>query len=103
MYLRQFGKIGWTNKAFVFHFVNVSFNKISEDKKGMKEKLNDLNGFYVMNKWVEQIKDQISTARTDSYVTQMVLRYERELENHQITQEYIKSIPAREIGEKFLN
>ncbi|MFS8130974.1 MAG: glycosyltransferase family 2 protein [Candidatus Dojkabacteria bacterium] len=102
MYLRQFGKIGWTNRSFVFHFVNVSYNKISEEKKGMKENLNLLNGLYVMNKWIDKIKDQLPEARQDSYVSQMAFKYLRMLEEKEVTQEYIESIPAKEIGEAFL-
>ncbi|MEO6729261.1 MAG: glycosyltransferase [Candidatus Dojkabacteria bacterium] len=103
MYLKQFGKIGWTNKSFVFHYVNVSYNKISEEKKGMKERLHLLNGLYVMNKWIGNIKDHLDEARADSYVSQMALKYLKMLETKEVTQEYIQSIPAKEIGEVFLN
>jgi len=102
MYLRQFGKVGWTNRSFVFHYVNISFNKISEEKKGMKERLNLLNGLYVMNKWFGKIKNQLNEANPDSYVSQMALKYLKLLETKEVTQEYIESIPAKEIGEVFL-
>ncbi len=102
MYLRQFGRIGWTNRSFVFHFVNVSYNKISEEKKGMKERLHLLNGLYVMNKWISKIKDELPEIQEDSYVSQMLYKYLRMIEKKEVTQEYIESIPAKEIGRVFL-
>jgi GT2 family glycosyltransferase len=82
MYLKQFGKVGFTNKSYVYHFVNVSFNKINESKKNMKKMLHLLNGLYVMNKWESKVLEYLSAmskqelfARTDSYVLEMALRY----------------------------
>ncbi|MEP7104004.1 MAG: glycosyltransferase [Candidatus Dojkabacteria bacterium] len=109
MYLRKFGTIGWTNSSYVFHYVNISFNKISEEKKGMKEELNLLNGLYVMDKWSKEVLEGIKEmgpeeleARHDSYVVNMALKYlERVKEGAKFT-EYIQTIPAKSIGEKFL-
>lgn len=108
-YLRQFGEVGSTNKAYVFHFVNVSFNKISEDKKGMKDRLMQLNGLYVMDKWRDRIisdlnkidKDRL-LEQSNHYVLQMVYQYFALTSVNPELTEYIRSLPAKEIGEKFL-
>lgn len=108
-YLRQFGEVGSTNESYVFHFVNVSFNKINEDKKGMKNMLMLLNGLYVMNKWRERLtKDlqidnqKLLNASTNSYVLQMILNYFGLVAVKSELKDYIESLPAKEIGEKFL-
>lgn len=108
-YLRQFGEVGSTNKSYVFHFLNVSFNKISEDKKGMKNRLMLLNSLYVMDKWSERLKNDIIIldkeellSSTESYVVQAVLQYFGIVHVNPQFSQYIKSIPAKEIGEKFL-
>lgn len=108
-YLRQFGEVGSTNKSYVFHFLNVSFNKIAEDKKGMKNRLMLLNSLYVMDKWKDRLKndllkldyEQLLNA-TDSYVVQAVLQYFGIANVNPNIPSYIQSIPAKEIGEKFL-
>lgn len=108
-YLRQFGDIGSTNKSYVFHFLNVSFNKINEDKKGMKNRLMLLNSLYVMDKWNERLKQDLLELEkeellnsTESYVVQAVLQYFGIVNINPNHKDYIRSIPAKEIGEKFL-
>lgn len=108
-YLRQFGKVGSTNKSYVFHFLNISFNKISEDKKGMKNRLMLLNSLYVMNKWKERLREDLLNLSkdellnsTESYVVQAVLQYFGIVNVDSEFEKYIQTIPAKEIGEKFL-
>lgn len=108
-YIRQFGDVGSTNKSYVFHFLNVSFNKISEDKKGMKERLMLLNSLYVMDKWKERLKKDLNNLSiedllnsTNSYVVQAVVQYFGLTDIKPELSEYINSIPAKEIGAKFL-
>lgn len=109
MTLKQFGDVGFTNKSYVYHFVNISFNKISESKKGMKQMLHLQNGLYVMHKWQDKIRSTLSMmseneilARNDSYVVEMALKYLGLKETHKELDQYIKTIPARAIGEEFL-
>lgn len=108
-YLRLFGKVGWTDNAYVYHYYNVSFNKIKEDARGMKEKLQLLNGLYVMNKWQDYVKESLNAMnieqlidRNDSYVVKMALSYLGLTRVNPDIEQYISSVPAREIGEKFL-
>ncbi len=108
-YLRLFGKVGWTDNSYVYHYYNVSFNKIKEDAQGMKEKLQLLNGLYVMQKWkdymfksLSEMPIQVLIDRNDSYVVKMALSYLGILQTNPNAEEYINSIPAKEIGEKFL-
>jgi O-antigen biosynthesis protein len=108
-YIRQFGDVGSTNKSYVFHFLNVSFNKISEDKKGMKDKLMLLNSLYVMNKWRERLANDLNKLSieellnaNDSYVVKAVIQYFGLSAVKPSINEYIESIPATEIGERFL-
>lgn len=108
-YLRLFGKVGWTDNSYVYHYYNVSFKKIKEDAQGMKEKLQLLNGLYVMQKWKDymfkslaEMPIQVLIDRNDSYVVKMALSYLGILQTNPNAEEYINSIPAKEIGEKFL-
>lgn len=108
-YLRQFGEVGSTNNAYVFHFVNVTFNRISEDKQGMKDRLMQLNGLYVMDKWRERLTSDLQQINKDRlleqsnhYVLQMVYQYFALTTVNPEFIEYIRTLPAKEIGEKFL-
>ncbi len=109
MYLKQFGKVGWTNKAYVFHFVNASFKKINDSKKDLKKLLHFYNGLYVMKKWEKKIQPELEKmklndiyARTDSYVVNMALNYFALKDFKKDLGKFIDSIPAKELGEEFL-
>jgi hypothetical protein len=90
--------------------VNVSFDKISEERKGMKRMLMLLNGLYVMNKWEKEISTHLNNMdinslllRTDTHVVNMAIQYFGMKSLNPSLVDYIKSIPAKEIGERFLN
>lgn len=109
-YLRQFGRVGSIPRSYVFHFLNASFNKVNENKAGMKQSLMQLNGLYVMDKWRDRLKqdlaqinnEQLLTDVRTSHVLQTVINYLGLVEAKPELQEYIRSIPAREIGAEFL-
>lgn len=105
LYLRQFGTVGGTNKSYVFHFVNVSFDKLDPRKQAQKQRLQLLNGLYVMDKWKEYLlrelnamdREELLKAATDSYVVQTILHYLGIAETQPDIVDYIRSIPAREV------
>lgn len=110
LYLRQFGQVGSTTRSYVFHFENISFDKISEERKGMKNRLMMLNGLYVADKWRDYIRAEIKKLSFDellnlesSYVFKMIYTYEGLASTKPEILDYIRSIPAKEIGVRFLN
>lgn len=111
-YLRTKGLVGWTDEAYVYHYHNVSLNKLVKKNKSNNLKLDliKLNGFYVMYKWEKYIKKEIEKMslqkimdRQDSYVFRTALLYLGTIEAKPEFRDYISTIPAREVGEKFLN
>lgn len=110
-FLRQYGEIGVTNKAYVFHFHNISFNKFSSEKSELKRKLQLYNMLYVINKWEDRIKKDLASLDRDellrlsesSYEVQMMLKYFGMAEIDLSFKDFVKSTPAREIGMKLLN
>lgn len=108
-YLRQFGEVGATNKAYVFHFLNASLDKVQDEGHNLKNKLMLLNGFYVMNKYRDRLKQELAStskdelfANFDNYVLKMVLSYFGITSIDSDFQSYIETLPAREVGQKFL-
>jgi GT2 family glycosyltransferase len=57
-YLRQFGKIGSVNSSYVFHFVNTSLRKLNTHS--LKDKVKFLNRMYVIGKWNDRLRKDIS-------------------------------------------
>lgn len=110
MFLKQYGEVGWTNKTYVFHFVNESFRQIKDSKKDLKKLLHFYNGLYVMKKWEKEVKKSLEEmevnsiyARTDSYVVNMALEYLALKDTKKDLAKFIETIPAKELGKEFLN
>ena len=68
-----------------------------------------LNGLYVMDKWKDKIKAEIDKMTPDqltewnnSYVFQMIMTYFGMTGAKPEMVEYIRSLPAKEIGKTFL-
>ncbi len=108
-YFRQFGIVGWTDKSYVYHFHNVSFDKINLEKKGLKERLMQLNGLYIMHKWSDYLRKELNEMnhdeildRYDTHAMRMAIYYFGLITSKPSFKDYIESIPAKEIGEKFL-
>jgi GT2 family glycosyltransferase len=67
-YLRQFGEIGVCPASFIYHFVNVSFNKLDHHKSSLKTNLQFLNQVYVYLKWKDRILRDIQSLTLDQYM-----------------------------------
>lgn len=59
-YLREYGQIGGTSMVHVFHFGGRSI-KLFKKKKDLKEKLSELNGFYVCSKYINNFISNLQT------------------------------------------
>ncbi len=108
MYLRKFGKVGATNKSYVFHFVNMSINRLKKNNE-YKERIKHFNGLYVMNKWSKEIEKCLSYFSTEeraglksSYVAKMYFEYRKLVKSKPLTKEYIESLPAKAFESDFL-
>jgi len=110
-YLRQFGDVGVTNKSYVFHFVNTSFNILNPQKKNLKEKLQKLNQYYVINKWEERItrelknfdSEQILDLSYKSDLIKLILEYWGLKKHRPDFSSWIKTIPAKKIWRELNN
>jgi GT2 family glycosyltransferase len=110
-HLRQFGKVGKVEHAYVFHYLNVSFNQVNNVKQDLKRNLQQLNGYYVAQKWQDFILAEI--AKLDVEKTLELVRNTHEVDQFMqflglMAQragfsDYLKTSPARQIGEQFLN
>lgn len=107
-YLRKFGKVGATNRSYVFHFLNVSFNKLDPEKANAKAMLQKLNRFYVVDKSADEIKSFLESLSRDellrlSDVAQEVklwIEYFGIIAVDKDFSSYIKSLPAKEYAKK---
>jgi hypothetical protein len=107
-YLRQFGKIGYTNKSYVFHFLNTSLRSIGARKK-TKAQLVQLNAMYVIHKWRVYIRAELEklsistrlewTRTTDEMP--VYLQYFALAQDQEFTK-YIETIPAKQLVRDFL-
>lgn len=110
-YLRQFGEIGVTNRSYVFHFTNISFNKFHKEREVLKGELQRLNWFYIINKWEDRIKNDLKSLSREELLTlsdsspeiQIFLKYFGILNVDPEFKEFIKTIPAKKVGERLLN
>lgn len=106
-YLRKFGKIGKTDKAYVFHFLNASFNKLDVFKNSNRHYLKFWNGMYVMDKYAKELKELFTTFTVDQHrglvefpVYVMAMRYFGMVGVKPEMKEVIKTLPARQIWEE---
>lgn len=68
-YLRQFGQIGSTHKAYVFHFLGASFRILKKDSSSFdKDMMKRINALYVMHKWRDYFRSEISKLTTETLV-----------------------------------
>jgi GT2 family glycosyltransferase len=108
LYLRQFGDIGSTNNAYVFHFTNASFKLLGKGfRDSRKEKISDFNGYYIFQKWesyfIENIK-KLSPEDLYSYMQDRIMKKFAEyytLANiNQGFKDYVASLPAKKIWDE---
>ncbi len=67
-FLRQHGKVGVINTAYVFHFINASFNKLKREMTYAKEMLKFWNRMYVVNKWEKELKNEVSKLSLEEFI-----------------------------------
>lgn len=106
-YLRQFGEIGVINKSYVFHFLNISFNKLSKQKSLLKNNLKKYNLYYVFNKWRERLQEDLSLYSPAEIVEladnspeiKAIIDYFGMVEVNSDFKKFISTIPAKKLGE----
>jgi GT2 family glycosyltransferase len=110
-YLRQFGKIGVTNRSYVFHFLNVSFNSFNPTRIQLKQKLQLFNKLYVIDKWKDRLQKDISEMPREELLNlaqhsdeiKTILDYFGLLKVSPGFSEYIKTLPAKVVWEELNN
>lgn len=109
-YLRQFGKVGISYRAYVFHFLNASFNQVQSINRSQKQELASLNGLYVMQKWQERLAADtkhfepayLQQLASGSEVIKTYLEFLHRKASDASFFSWIQTIPAKAVGEKFL-
>lgn len=107
-FLRQYGKVGVINSSYVFHFINSSFNMLTEEQKGAKNSLKQWNRYYVVNKWEKEITKELKNFSLDQlmYYAEMPGVINDFLVWSSLTamtaelKEKIKMLPAKEYAKK---
>lgn len=108
-YLRQFGKVGVTNKSYVFHFLNTSYNKLKIQDK-LKRTVKLLNRLYVVYKWEKQVAEEMKKMGIEKLIemqhqqeVSLILQYFGFVNLNNDFKTYISTAPANEYRKEFLN
>jgi GT2 family glycosyltransferase len=109
-FLRQYGDIGVTNDAYVMHFLNVSVNKLKDERATLKDKIKTLNMCYLASKWEERLTKEIEGKEYSEILDlseispeiKYLLEFKGICSLDKGFKEYINSIPARELWAKLI-
>jgi len=108
LFLRTFGDIGSTNKAYVFHFTGASFKILGKKRHdARKQALSDWNGFYVFKKWRSWLEEklgkmsptELQSVSNNSYVKDF-LRYLALTNVSSEFDTYVDTLPAKAIWDE---
>lgn len=103
-YLNQFGKTGTSVEAYVFHFLNASFNRLSTKRDQLKQQLQLLNGLYVMHKWEKYFVEHMQQLDHEELLSisansnlEMFFKYAAIKSLKSNFDEYLKTNPANKV------
>lgn len=110
LYLRQFGSIGSTLQSYVYHFHNTSLSVLTKKRRNYnKDALAKFNYMYIVKKWKEYFLKHIAESDnayllsiSDYYMSVPIFIYFALSYLKKDFDQYVDSLPAREIWEKMI-